>query len=91
MNRRSAGSADAVLAFDLMVGSDTAHLRLLGRDRTTVVASTSRTPTGDMVYDPAVRYPDEAPMLDRLSGSARATPFATVLPVLRSAITRQNR
>jgi indolepyruvate ferredoxin oxidoreductase len=71
-NRISAGSADAVLIFDLMVGSDPAHLRLLGSDRTTVIASTSRTPTGDMVYDPAVRYPDEAPMLDRLSGSARA-------------------
>ena len=56
-----------------MVGGDPAHLRLLGSERTTVIASTSRTPTGDMVYDPAVRYPDEAPMLDRLSGSARVT------------------
>jgi indolepyruvate ferredoxin oxidoreductase len=71
-NRISAGSADTVLAFDLVVGSDPAHLALLSPRRTTVVASTSRTPTGDMVYDPGVRYPDEAPMLARLTQAARA-------------------
>jgi indolepyruvate ferredoxin oxidoreductase len=70
-NRISAGSADTVLAFDLMVGSDPAHLAVLSAQRTTVVASTSRTPTGDMVYDPGVRYPDEVPMLSRLTGAAR--------------------
>jgi indolepyruvate ferredoxin oxidoreductase len=70
-NRISAGSADVVLAFDLMVGTDEAHLPLLNRERTTVVVSTSRTPTGDMVYDPAVRYPDEGPLLARLTRGAR--------------------
>jgi indolepyruvate ferredoxin oxidoreductase len=71
-NRISAGSADAYLAFDLMVGSDDKHLPLLGRSRSTVVASTSRTPTGDMVYDPQLGYPDAAPMLARLADGARA-------------------
>ncbi|SFL30828.1 indolepyruvate ferredoxin oxidoreductase family protein [Geodermatophilus ruber] len=72
-NRVSAGSADVVLAFDLMVGSDARYLPLAAPDRTTVVASTSRTPTGEMVYDPSVRYPDEGAMLARLSGGARRT------------------
>jgi indolepyruvate ferredoxin oxidoreductase len=72
-NRVSAGAADVVLAFDLMVGSDARYLPHAGPDRTTVVASTSRTPTGEMVYDPQVRYPDEGAMLARLSGSAHRT------------------
>jgi indolepyruvate ferredoxin oxidoreductase len=72
-NRVGPGSADVVLAFDLLVGSDARHLPVAGPDRTTVVVSTSRTPTGAMVYDPRVRYPDEASMVARMSETARRT------------------
>ncbi|MCW2605671.1 MAG: indolepyruvate ferredoxin oxidoreductase family protein [Frankiales bacterium] len=70
-NRMSTGGADAVLAFDLMVASDPKHLGLAAAGRTVVVASTSRTPTGEMVYDPQLTYPEEGPMLARLSGVSR--------------------
>jgi len=70
VNRLSAGQADLVLAFDLMVAAEARNLALASPDRTTVIASTSRTPTGEMVFDPQVRYPDEGPMLARLSDVA---------------------
>lgn len=61
-NRLLAGSADVVLAFDLMVATDP-RSRAVAGPATTVVASTSRTPTGEMVFDASVRYPDEGSML----------------------------
>ncbi|MCU1671877.1 MAG: indolepyruvate ferredoxin oxidoreductase family protein [Blastococcus sp.] len=70
-NRMSAGSADLMLAFDLLVATEAKNVPLLGGGRTTVVASTSRTPTGEMVYDPRVRYPAEAATLAVLSGAAQ--------------------
>ncbi|MDQ1662804.1 MAG: indolepyruvate ferredoxin oxidoreductase, partial [Blastococcus sp.] len=70
-NRVSVGAADLVLAFDLLVATEPKNVPLLGAARTTVVASTSRTPTGEMVYDPQVRYPDEGSMLAVLMGAAR--------------------
>jgi indolepyruvate ferredoxin oxidoreductase len=71
-NRMSAGGADTILAFDLMVASDVKNLVVGSSERTRVVASTSRTPTGEMVYDPQIRYPDEGPMLARLTRVARS-------------------
>ncbi|MCW2607380.1 MAG: indolepyruvate ferredoxin oxidoreductase [Frankiales bacterium] len=70
-NRLSEGGADAVLAFDLLVASDPKHLPRSSPERTVVVASTSRTPTGEMVFDPSVAYPEEGPMLARLAGASR--------------------
>ncbi|MCW2746824.1 MAG: indolepyruvate ferredoxin oxidoreductase family protein [Mycobacterium sp.] len=70
-NRLSSGSADVVLALDLMVAAEARNLALATAGRTTVVASTSRTPTGEMVFDPQVRYPNEGPMLQALADTAR--------------------
>ncbi len=81
-NRLSAGTADVVLAFDLMVVAEARNLALCSPSRTTVVASTSRTATGDMVYDPQVRYPDEASMVGSISAAARAV---NVLDALAAA------
>ncbi|MEU8250305.1 indolepyruvate ferredoxin oxidoreductase family protein [Nonomuraea sp. NPDC048916] len=69
-NRVSAAGADTVLAFDLLVAADARHLTLADPGRTVTIASTSRTPTGEMVYDPGVTYPDAGPMLARLRRSA---------------------
>ena len=70
VNRLSAGQADVILAFDLMVATEARNLALASPGRTTVIASTSRTPTGEMVFDSRVRYPDEGPMLARLGDVA---------------------
>jgi len=66
-NRLSAGGADAVLAFDLMVATDPKYLGMGSPAQTVAIASTSRTPTGEMVFNASVRYPDEGQMLVRLA------------------------
>jgi indolepyruvate ferredoxin oxidoreductase len=72
-NKLSAAGADCYLAFDLMVGTEAKDLAFLDRDRSIAIASTSRTPTGEMVFDGSVRYPEETEMLQRLSGQAAHT------------------
>ncbi|WP_345711291.1 indolepyruvate ferredoxin oxidoreductase family protein, partial [Kineococcus glutinatus] len=68
-NRVSAGHADALLAFDLLVATDARHLAVAAPGRTVAVASTSRTPTGEMVHDAALRHPGAGPLLERLAAA----------------------
>ncbi|WP_163801630.1 indolepyruvate ferredoxin oxidoreductase family protein [Mycolicibacterium sediminis] len=70
-NRIGAVAADCVLAFDLLTAADAKNAAVAGADRTTTIASTSRTPTGEMVYDPSVTHPDAGRLLDRLAASSR--------------------
>lgn len=65
-NRLGTGSADLVLAFDLLVSADAKYAGYARADRTTVIASTSRTPTGDMVANPTIAYPADDVLLERL-------------------------
>jgi indolepyruvate ferredoxin oxidoreductase len=65
-NRVSPGSADCVLAFDLLTTVDAKNIGYGDPNRTIAVASTSKTPTGDMVYDSAVEYPADDSLLSRL-------------------------
>ncbi|BEK98201.1 indolepyruvate ferredoxin oxidoreductase family protein [Nocardia seriolae] len=67
-NRLTPGSADCIMAIDLLTAADPNNLQYGNPDGTVVVASTSQTPTGDMVYDKSVQYPDTQPLLDRLAG-----------------------
>ncbi|MFD4294581.1 indolepyruvate ferredoxin oxidoreductase family protein [Rhodococcus sp. NPDC058505] len=71
-NRLTPGSADAIIAFDLLTAADPKNLGYGDPASTAVVASTSRTPTGDMVYDKDVRHPDEQLLVARL-GSVSAS------------------
>ncbi len=66
-NRVSPGSADCVLAFDLLTAVDAKNIGYGDPNRTVAVASTSKTPTGDMVYDGAVEYPSDDGLLARLN------------------------
>ncbi|MFD4367734.1 indolepyruvate ferredoxin oxidoreductase family protein [Rhodococcus sp. NPDC058521] len=70
-NRISPSTADCILAFDLLTAADAKYASFGNRERTVTIASTSRTPTGDMVYDPQVRHPEEKDLLERLDVSAR--------------------
>ncbi|OCB50488.1 indolepyruvate ferredoxin oxidoreductase [Mycobacterium vulneris] len=70
-NRLTPGSADCVIAIDLLTATDTKNLSYGSPERTVAVASTSQTPTGDMVYDKSVAYPDAQSLLDRLTASTR--------------------
>ncbi|MDT5013550.1 MAG: indolepyruvate ferredoxin oxidoreductase, partial [Mycobacterium sp.] len=62
-NRVSPGAADCVLAFDLLTAVEPKNVDVASRARTIAIASTSRTPTGEMVYDGTVEHPDEAILL----------------------------
>ncbi|NOP99069.1 MULTISPECIES: indolepyruvate ferredoxin oxidoreductase family protein [Mycolicibacterium] len=68
-NRLTPGSADCIIAIDLLTATDTKNLAYGSPERTVAVASTSQTPTGDMVYDKAVAYPDTQSLLDRLTAT----------------------
>lgn len=70
-NRVSPSTADCLLAFDLLTAADTKYVGYAAADRTVSVASTSRTPTGEMVYDASVSYPEDDDLLERLDISSR--------------------
>jgi indolepyruvate ferredoxin oxidoreductase len=70
-NRITPGSADCVLAFDLLTAVDVKNISYPDPGRTISVASTSKTASGDMVYDGSVQYPAETDLLDRLDVRSR--------------------
>jgi indolepyruvate ferredoxin oxidoreductase len=71
-NRVTPGSADCMIAFDLLAAADVKNLDYGDPGRTTSVASTSKTPTGEMVYDKSIAYPETAYLLNRLDQVSRA-------------------
>jgi indolepyruvate ferredoxin oxidoreductase len=54
------------VAFDLLAAADTNNLEYGDPEKTISVASTSKTPTGDMVYDKSIPYPETSYLLHRL-------------------------
>ncbi|MEZ5154107.1 indolepyruvate ferredoxin oxidoreductase family protein [Rhodococcus zopfii] len=75
-NRVATGGASCLLALDLLTAADAKNLAYADAATTVAVASTSRTPTGDMVYDRSIRHPDEAQLLSRLeAATARLAAF----------------
>ncbi len=72
-NRVGPGGATALLALDLLTATEPKNLAYANREETVAVASTSRVPTGDMVYDRSVRHPDEQDLLARLDTATRTT------------------
>ncbi|MBB5911304.1 indolepyruvate ferredoxin oxidoreductase [Nocardia transvalensis] len=70
-NRLTPGSADCIVAFDLLAAADAKNLGYGSAETTLSVASTSRTPTGEMVYDKTIEYPDTASLLSRLERVSR--------------------
>ncbi|TPG28159.1 indolepyruvate ferredoxin oxidoreductase family protein [Mycolicibacterium hodleri] len=71
-NRLTPGSADCVLAFDLLAAADAKNLAYGDSGRTVAVASTSKTPTGEMVYDKSVDYPETPLLLHELGQASRS-------------------
>ncbi|MGW4714670.1 indolepyruvate ferredoxin oxidoreductase family protein [Nocardia sp. NPDC004260] len=71
-NRLAPASADCIVAFDLLAATDNKNLAYGCAETTVSVASTSETPTGDMVYDRSVTYPGEAALLRRLEQVSRS-------------------
>jgi indolepyruvate ferredoxin oxidoreductase len=57
-NKVSAGGADLYLGFDLLVATDPKNLDAADPGRTVAVVSTSQIPTGQMVVDTTVQFPE---------------------------------
>jgi indolepyruvate ferredoxin oxidoreductase len=73
-NKVSAGSADLYLGFDLLVATDPANLDKADPGRTIAVVSTSRVPTGQMVVDPGVHFPELGSALMSIDRVTRKDP-----------------
>jgi indolepyruvate ferredoxin oxidoreductase len=69
-NKLGAGECDLYLGCDLLVAADAKNLAVTAADRTVAVVSVAEVPTGPMVSDPALSFPDQAgisrPILDRV-------------------------
>ncbi|RYH71197.1 MAG: indolepyruvate ferredoxin oxidoreductase family protein [Alcaligenaceae bacterium] len=70
-NRISPASADCILAFDLLTAADSKNLGYGNPKRTVTIASTSQTPTGEMVYDGSVGYPDNEVLIERVNRACK--------------------
>ena len=73
-NKISTGGADLYLGFDLLVATDPSNLDKAESGRTIAVVSTSRIPTGQMVQDTAVHFPELSGMLMGLDRVTRKDP-----------------
>ncbi|MFD4195601.1 indolepyruvate ferredoxin oxidoreductase family protein [Amycolatopsis thermoflava] len=65
----AAGECDLYLACDPRVAADPAHLAVADRDRTVAVVSTSEVPTGRMIIDTAVSFPEQSSIRSVLDGA----------------------
>ncbi|MGH7299212.1 MAG: indolepyruvate ferredoxin oxidoreductase family protein, partial [Candidatus Rokuibacteriota bacterium] len=73
-NKVSAGSADLYLGFDLLVATDPNNLDKAEPGRTIAVVSTSQIPTGQMVVDTGVHFPELSSMLMSIDRVTRKDP-----------------
>ena len=73
-NKISAGGADLYLGFDLIVATDPSNLDKAESGRTIAVISTSRIPTGQMVQDAGVQFPELSSMLMGIDRVTRKDP-----------------
>jgi indolepyruvate ferredoxin oxidoreductase len=70
-NRLGEGQADCLLAFDQLVAASEKGLLTADPDRTTVVGSTTPTPTGAMITHPGIRLPSADALASRLARATR--------------------
>jgi indolepyruvate ferredoxin oxidoreductase len=73
-NKVSAGSADLYLGFDLLVATDPGNLDKAESGRTIAVVSTSQIPTGQMVVDTGVHFPELSSLLMSIDRVTRKDP-----------------
>ncbi len=73
-NKVSAGGADLYLGFDLLVATDPINLDKAESGRTVAVISTSQIPTGQMVVDTGVHFPELSNMLMSIDRVTRKDP-----------------
>jgi indolepyruvate ferredoxin oxidoreductase len=73
-NKVSAGGSDLYLGFDLLVATDPINLDKAESGRTIAIVSTSQIPTGQMVVDTGVHFPELSSMLMSIDRVTRKDP-----------------
>ncbi|WP_354701063.1 hypothetical protein DSM112329_01370 [Paraconexibacter sp. AEG42_29] len=74
-NKASAGRVDVYLGFDLLGAANPKNLQMSAAERTLAVVSTSAVPTGRMVVDPSVRFPELDGPVTAITGRTRGAVF----------------
>ncbi len=74
-NKASAGRVDVYLGLDLLGAANPKNLQSADPARTAAVVSTSAVPTGKMVVDPAVRFPELDDALTAITSQTRDAVF----------------
>jgi len=77
-NKVGVGEADGYIGFDVLTASDPRHLSRARPDRSAAVVSSSHVPTGLMVRNPAVAFPDDAVLhqrIDAVTGAGRGAMY----------------
>ncbi len=69
-NRIGSGKADAILMFDVLAGVNI--LNKANPEKTVVVGSTSEIPTGEMIANRSLSFPDHEELQDYLKSSTKA-------------------
>jgi indolepyruvate ferredoxin oxidoreductase len=70
-NRVGNGECDLYLGCDLLVAALPANLAVTDPERTISVLSTAEVPTGEMVTDAGLRYPDRTERIEAVAASTR--------------------
>lgn len=70
-NNVSAGSADLYLAFDILVGTQPTSLAKADPNRTVAIVSTSRVPTGQMVTNNRLGFPELSGLIEKIEAVTR--------------------
>lgn len=63
-SKAALGEVDLLLGCDLLVAADPRNLAATDPERTAAVVSTSEVPTGAMISDPTVAFPDHTRLID---------------------------
>ena len=71
-NKITEGACDLYLGADLLVAADAANLAVASPGRTIAVLSTAEVPTGRMVADPGLAFPEAGGVVSRVLAAARA-------------------
>ena len=71
-NKIGVGDADGYIGFDVLTASDPRHLNRVRAGHTVAVVSSSHVPTGLMVRNPGVAFPEDATLHQRIDSVTRA-------------------
>ncbi|MDH6679117.1 indolepyruvate ferredoxin oxidoreductase [Rhodococcus sp. LBL1] len=74
-SKATVDECDLYLGCDLLVAADPRYLAAVDQSRTFAVVSTSEVPTGQMVVDPGVEFPEIGPIENELRATTREVLF----------------